>query len=91
MFRNVFNWIQMEHGSFTLLIFNAYGGCSRETYHFLNTLSARLAEKKSILPVVAMNWLRTEICFAQMPALILCVRGSRNPWHQHSFNSTGIV
>ena len=74
MFRNVFNWIQMEHASFTLLIFNAYGGCSRETYHFLNTLSARLAEKKSILPVVAMNWLRTEICFAmQMQALILCV------------------
>ena len=31
--------------------------------HFLNTLSERLAEKKSILPAVAMNWLRTKICF----------------------------
>ena len=39
--------IQLEHASFTPLIFSAYGGCSCETYHFLNTLSGRLAEKKS--------------------------------------------
>ena len=83
--------IQLEHASFTPLIFSAYCGCSRETYHFQNTHSERLAEKKSILPAVAMNWLRTKICFAQMRALIICVRGSRNPWHQHIFNSTGIA
>ena len=39
--------IQLKHASFTPLIFSAYGGCSCETYHFLNTLSGRLAEKKS--------------------------------------------
>ena len=83
--------IQLEHASFTQLIFSAYGGCSRETYHFQNTRSERLAEKKSILPAVAMNWLHTKICFAQMQALIICIRGSRNPWHQHSFNSTDIA
>ena len=60
-------------------------------YRFLNTLSERLAEKKSILPAVAMNWLHTKICFAQMRVLILCVRGSRNPRHQQSLNSTDIA
>ena len=50
--------IQLEHTSFTPLIFSAYGGCSRENYHFLN--------KKSILPAVAMNWLRKK------PALPRC-------------------
>ena len=83
--------IQLEDASFTPLIFSVYSRCSRETCHFLNTLSERLAEKKSILPAVAMNWLSTEICCAQVRALILCVRGSRNPWHQHSFNSTDIA
>ena len=65
--------IQLEHASFTPLIFSAYGRCSGETYYFLNTLSERMSEKKNILPAVAMNWLRTKICFAQMQALILCV------------------
>ena len=59
--------IQLEYASFIPLIFSVYGG---EICHFLNTLSERLAEKKSILPAVAMNWLRTKICFAQMRALI---------------------
>ena len=37
-----------------------------------------------------MNWLRTKICFAQMRALILCVRGSRSLWHRPTLNATDI-
>ena len=73
-----------------LLVFSAYGGCSRETHHFLNTLSEQLSDKKGILPGVVMNWLRTKICFAQMRALILCVRGSRSLWHRPTLNATDI-
>ena len=83
--------VQVEHASFTPLIFSAYGGCSRETYHFLNTLSEQLSKKRGIPPGVAMNWLRTKICFAQTRALILCIRGSRNPWHKPIFYSTNII
>ena len=67
-----------------------HGGCSRETHHFLNTLSEQLSDKKDILPGVVMNWLRTKICFAQMRALILCVRGSRSLWHRPTLNATNI-
>ena len=67
-----------------------HGGCSRETHHFLNTLSEQLSDKKGILPGVVMNWLRTKICFAQMRALILCVRGSRSLWHRPTLNATDI-
>ena len=44
--------IQVEHASFTPLVFSAYGGCSRETHHFLNTFSEQLSDKKGILPGV---------------------------------------
>ena len=74
----------------TPLVFSAYGGCSRETHHFLNTLSEQFSDKKGILPGVVMNWLRTKICFAQMRALILCVRGSRSLWHRPTLNATDI-
>ena len=82
--------IQVEHASFTPLVPSAYGGCSRETHHFLNTLSEQLSDKKGILPGVVMNWLHTKICFAQMRALILCVRGSRSLWHRPTLNATDI-
>ena len=29
--------IQVEHGSFTPLVFSAYGGTGQETHHFLST------------------------------------------------------
>ena len=82
--------IQVEHGSFTPLVFIWYGGCSRETHHFLSTLSEQLSDKKGILPGVVMNWLRTKICFAQMRAQILYVRGSRSVWHRPTLNATDI-
>ena len=82
--------IQVEHASFTPLVFSAYGGCSCETHHFLNTLSEQLSDKKGILPGVVMNWLRTKICFAQMRALIFCVRGSRSLWHRPTLNAKEI-
>ena len=82
--------IQVEHALFTPLVFSAYGGCSRETHQFLNTLSEQLSDKKGILPGVVMNWLCTKNSFARMRALILCVRGSLSPWHRPTLNATDI-
>ena len=38
--------IEVEHGSFTPVIFSAYGGCGRETQHFLSFLAEKLAAKE---------------------------------------------
>ena len=35
--------VQVEHGSFTPVVFSAFGGCGRETHHFLSSLAEKLA------------------------------------------------
>ena len=37
--------IQVEHGSFTPIVFSAYGGVGRETGKFISTLIEKLSEK----------------------------------------------
>ena len=44
--------IQVEHGSFTSLVFSAYGGAGRETHHFLSTLINHLAEKSDVSIII---------------------------------------
>ena len=39
--------IQVEHGSFTPIVFSAFGGCGRETQHFLTTLADKIASETS--------------------------------------------
>ena len=70
--------IQVEHGSFTPLVFSAYGGTGRETHHFLNTLINRLADKSDVSTSIVANYVRTSISFAQIRALINCDRGTRS-------------
>ena len=38
--------IEIEHGSFAPLVFSAYGGCGRETEHFLSTLADQIAVER---------------------------------------------
>ena len=70
--------IQIEHGTFSPLIFTPYGGVSRETEHFTKTLSAKLAEKRDVPYATVINWMRSKISFALIRSAILCVRGTRN-------------
>ena len=38
--------IQVEHGSFTPLVFSAFGGCGREAERAIKHLCERIAEKQ---------------------------------------------
>ena len=53
--------IEMEHGSFSLLVFPPYGGASRETELVIKTLSAKVAKKRYFEYSVVINWLRSKI------------------------------
>ena len=59
--------LEVEHGSFTPLVFSAYGGCSPETERFIKELSTKLAEKHCSDMATMANWLRTKlsVCFAR--------------------------
>ena len=70
--------IQVEHGSFTPIVFSAFGGCGRETQHFLTTLADKIASKRHLRLSVVMSWLRKRISFALIRAQVLCNRGSRS-------------
>ena len=64
--------VQIEHGSFTPLVFSAFGGY---TQHFLTTLADQIAVKKHFQPSIVMSWLRKKIAFALLRAQVLCRHG----------------
>ena len=70
--------LNIEHGSFTPLVFTPYGGYGRECEKFLSVLASSLAEKRAIPTSLVNNWLRTKLAFALLRSALLCVRGSRS-------------
>ena len=82
--------VQVERGSFTPIVFSAYGGFGRETHHFVTSLVDRLSAKRHIQYNTAMNWVRTKISFALLRSRILCVRGSRALWKKLNIDAIDI-
>ena len=70
--------IDIEHGSFTPLVFYPLGGCGREAERFLSVFAKRISDKRDIEQSVVTNWIRSVLSFALLRFAILCVRGSRN-------------
>ena len=69
--------IEIEHGSFTPLVFSANGGCGREADHFISVLAEKLGEKQNTSYSETVTWLRAKISFSLLRSAILCIRGSR--------------
>ena len=52
--------VEVENGSFTPVVFSAFGGCGRETQHFLSFLAEKLARKKKLeTPIASRDFLRS--------------------------------
>jgi hypothetical protein len=64
--------IEVEHGTFTPLVFSCFGGISRECGAFYKKLAEKIAEKRKIKTSDA-----TRFNFSLIKSLILCIRGSR--------------
>ena len=69
--------IEIEHGSFTPLVFRPYGGYGREAERCISHLAEKTSMKKDISLSVVTNWLRTNLDFTTIRSAVLCVRGSR--------------
>uniref|UniRef100_A0A7M5WUJ6 Uncharacterized protein n=1 Tax=Clytia hemisphaerica TaxID=252671 RepID=A0A7M5WUJ6_9CNID len=72
--------LQIEHGSFTPIVFTAMGGMGRETKCFYKRLSELLSEKRDEPLSVTTTWVRRKVVFALLSSVLLCLRGSRTPW-----------
>ena len=68
---------QVEHASFTPLIFATTGGVSKLTDVFLKRLASHLADKRDVQYSVTMSWLRCRLSFSLLRSAVLCMRGSR--------------
>ena len=68
---------QVDHRTFTSLVFSNYGSMGRECNMFYSRLSQLISDKKNLSKSVTMNWIRTKVCFALLNSSFLSLRGSR--------------
>ena len=70
--------VEVEHGSFTPLVFTPYSGFGHETSKAISLMINKLSEKRDIDRSLMGQWLNAKISFELLRSAILCLRGSRN-------------
>ena len=68
----------VDHGTFTPLIFGATGGVGREAAIFLNKLASKVAEKTKVEKADTITWIRRKIQFSLIRSATSSMRGDRN-------------
>ena len=81
--------IEVEHGSFSPLVFPPYDRNGRETERFLTELAQKLSEKKQMDYSIVIHWLRAKLSFNLLRSSVLCVRGSRTTKHDLNTDFSG--
>ena len=69
--------MEVEHGSFTPLVFSTSGVMAHECSIFHKTLAEKLATKKNERYEEVMRYLRVKFSFLAVKSTLLCLRGSR--------------
>ena len=69
--------LQIEHGSFTPLVFCSNGGKGRECQKFYQRLGQLISEKRGMRNNIVMNWINRNLSFAPNLCVIMCIRGSQ--------------
>jgi hypothetical protein len=83
--------LNVEHGTFTPLVFSSLGGMSPQCSHFYNHLADKISEKRMIPISKTRSWMRTKLSFCLLRATHLCIRGSRTKrFEPEHFGSTNI-
>ena len=71
--------LQVEHGSFTPLVFSCFGGMSRECRCFFSHTAERLANRRKEPKSKISAWIKARLNFALIRSMLLCLRGTRTP------------
>ena len=69
--------MEVEHGSFTPLVFSTSGVMAHECSRYHKTLAEKLAIKKNERYEDVMRYLRVKFSFLAVKSTLLCLRGSR--------------
>ena len=70
--------MEVEHGTFTPLVFTTTGVMSHECSIFHKALAEKLSEKQGERYEVIMRYLRVKLSFLALKSMLLCLRGSRS-------------
>ena len=70
--------LNVEHGSFTPLVFSSFGGMARECKVFFQRLIEKVAEKRNCEISVASGVIKTMLSFSLLRSCLLCIRGTRS-------------
>ena len=82
-------WIrEVEHASFTPVVFTTSGRASPLTSTFLKHLASRLAEKQDMAYSTTIGWLRARLNFSLLRSAVMCIRRSRSPTGRTLHDST---
>ena len=69
---------EVEHGSFTPLVFNTAGGMGKAATTAYKRLASLLANKREQSYSTVMSWMRCHLSFSLLRSAIMCLRGSRS-------------
>ena len=70
--------MDVEHGTFTPLVFTTSGVMGHECSKYHKALAEKLSEKKCEKYEVIMRYLRVKVSFLALKGTLLCLRGSRS-------------
>ena len=79
--------IDIEHASFTPMIFSSTGGMSNTTLYFYSHLAEKIAEKKQSSYSETIGLIRCRISFALLRSAIMCISGTQSSSTTPIFNS----
>ena len=68
----------VEHGSFTPLVFSTTGGMGKAANIFYKRLASQLASKRKQPYHIVMDWMRYHLSFLLLRLAILCIRGAHS-------------
>ncbi len=75
---------EIEHGSFTPLVFSATGGMAPAATIAYKRLASLLADKRQQDYSKTISWLRCSISFSLVRSAVMCLRGARSSFHHPS-------
>ena len=70
--------MEVEHGSFTPLVFTTTGVMSHECSIYHKALAEKISQKQGERYEVIMRYLRVKLSFLALKSTLLCLRGSRS-------------
>ena len=73
---------EIEHSSFTPLVFSTTGGLAPAATTFYKRLASMLAEKWNEPYSSTIGWLLCRLSFSLLRSFIMCIRGARSSAHK---------